>query len=385
MARDQIIEEPTIVHPLLRIVDENQKLTIDQRSVIAGFGVDVLVNHGTEDKALFEDAITLVVDFLLRVSANPKLIEPQSRVHAARGRRARRHGRRSRRRRRVSRQHEEDARGAERLRRAGRGGGRRRLAATSRLFMRCVLGLGAGRGSCCVRQWSVPRPQTRSTAWMPTTSRSGTARPGCPARARSFGSLNVGTSTAVVGDVEVRVAGRQPLAVEDTAARGIGSARRAAARRRRSVMRSSRAQVLAQRLVVLVVGVGLLRPATTVRSVDEAREVVDVAVRVVAGDAVARARAPCATPRYSREHALELLARRGPGLRAWTSLEQALLGRQQRAPPLTSMAPPSSTTRATRLPSTRGRLPLPQARAAAAMPSLTRVVAACGSGTSPSR
>ena len=81
MARDQIIDEPTIVHPLLRIVDENPKLTIDQRSVIAGFGVDVLVNHGTEDKALFEDAITLVVDFLLRVSANPKLIEPQSRVH----------------------------------------------------------------------------------------------------------------------------------------------------------------------------------------------------------------------------------------------------------------------------------------------------------------
>jgi hypothetical protein len=81
MARDQVIEEPTVVHPLLRIVDENQKLTIDQRSVIAGFGVDVLVNHGTEDKALFEDALTLVVDFLLRVSANPKLIEPQSRVH----------------------------------------------------------------------------------------------------------------------------------------------------------------------------------------------------------------------------------------------------------------------------------------------------------------
>ena len=24
MARDQVIEEPTVVHPLLRIVDENQ-------------------------------------------------------------------------------------------------------------------------------------------------------------------------------------------------------------------------------------------------------------------------------------------------------------------------------------------------------------------------
>jgi hypothetical protein len=80
-ARDQVIEEPSIVHPLLKIVDENRKLTIDQRSVIAGFGADVLVNHGTEDEAQFEAAIALVIDFLLRVSADPKLIEPQSRVH----------------------------------------------------------------------------------------------------------------------------------------------------------------------------------------------------------------------------------------------------------------------------------------------------------------
>jgi hypothetical protein len=79
--RDQVIDEPSIVHPLLRIVDANDELTVDQRSVIASFGVDVLVNHGTEDEALFEAAIALVIDFLLRLSANPKLIEPQSRVH----------------------------------------------------------------------------------------------------------------------------------------------------------------------------------------------------------------------------------------------------------------------------------------------------------------
>jgi hypothetical protein len=81
MARDQVIDEPSIVYPLLRIVDEDQTLTIDQRSVIAGFGADVLVNHGTEDEALFEAAIALVIDFLLRLAADPKLIEPQSRVH----------------------------------------------------------------------------------------------------------------------------------------------------------------------------------------------------------------------------------------------------------------------------------------------------------------
>jgi|SRR4051812_32803176 hypothetical protein len=81
MARDQVIDEPSIVYPLLRIVDESQTLTIDQRSVIAAFGADVLVNHGTEDEPLFEAAIALVIDFLLRLAADPKLVEPQSRVH----------------------------------------------------------------------------------------------------------------------------------------------------------------------------------------------------------------------------------------------------------------------------------------------------------------
>ena len=81
MAREAVIEEPTIVHPLLRMVDGNDELTIDQRGVIAGIGTDVLVNHGTEDKALFDAAIALVIDFLLRTAADPKLIEPAGRVH----------------------------------------------------------------------------------------------------------------------------------------------------------------------------------------------------------------------------------------------------------------------------------------------------------------
>jgi hypothetical protein len=81
MARDAVIDEPTIVYPLLRMVDENDELTIDQRAVIAGIGTDVLVNHGTEDKPLFDAAIALVIDFLLRAAADPKLIEPAGRVH----------------------------------------------------------------------------------------------------------------------------------------------------------------------------------------------------------------------------------------------------------------------------------------------------------------
>lgn len=51
-------------------------------------------------------------------------------------------------------------------------------------------------GSCCERQWSVPSPQTRSTAWMPTTGRSRNSSARMPSATRSLGSLKVGTSTA---------------------------------------------------------------------------------------------------------------------------------------------------------------------------------------------
>ncbi len=70
-------------------------------------------------------------------------------------------------------------------------------------------------GSCCVRQCSVPRPQTRSTAWMPTTSRSGNSSARMPSAPRSRGIVERRHQHEAVGDVEVGVAGRQPLAVED--------------------------------------------------------------------------------------------------------------------------------------------------------------------------
>lgn len=53
-------------------------------------------------------------------------------------------------------------------------------------------------GSCCERQWSEPSPSTRSTAWMPTTSRSGNSSARIPRAWRSAGSLNVGTRTAAL-------------------------------------------------------------------------------------------------------------------------------------------------------------------------------------------
>ncbi len=55
----------------------------------------------------------------------------------------------------------------------------------------------AGAAGCCwLRQWSVPSPQTRSRAWMPTTGRSRTSSARIPSATRSRGSLKVGTSRA---------------------------------------------------------------------------------------------------------------------------------------------------------------------------------------------
>ena len=53
-------------------------------------------------------------------------------------------------------------------------------------------------GCCWVRQWTEPRPRTRSTAWMPITGRSLKSSASVPSATRSFASLNVGTSTAAL-------------------------------------------------------------------------------------------------------------------------------------------------------------------------------------------
>src|SRR6266852_243121 len=52
-------------------------------------------------------------------------------------------------------------------------------------------------GCCCVMQWSVPSPSTRSLEAIPITSRSGNKPASVSSAMRSFGSLNVGTSTSL--------------------------------------------------------------------------------------------------------------------------------------------------------------------------------------------
>ncbi len=53
-------------------------------------------------------------------------------------------------------------------------------------------------GCCWVRQCREPKPQTKSTAWMPTTGRSRKSSPRMPSATRSLGSLKVGTMTAAL-------------------------------------------------------------------------------------------------------------------------------------------------------------------------------------------
>lgn len=50
-------------------------------------------------------------------------------------------------------------------------------------------------GCCCDKQCSVPRPQTRSTPWMPMTFRFGKSSASLFRAMRSLGPLNVGTRT----------------------------------------------------------------------------------------------------------------------------------------------------------------------------------------------
>lgn len=78
----------------------------------------------------------------------------------------------------------------------------------SRRVLEALNSLGCGRlrsprvaqsqsaGCCCVKQWSVPKPHTKSTAWIPTTGRPRNSSPRIPSATRSCGSLNVGTRTA---------------------------------------------------------------------------------------------------------------------------------------------------------------------------------------------
>ena len=130
-----------------------------------------------------------------------------------------------------------------------------------------------------------------------------------------------------VADVEVQIAGRQPRAVEVQGPRH-RHRHHAQGAPAPAAHRGQAAEVVGQRRVVVVARVGLDRRRDRVRT-HEPGHVVDVAVRVVAGDAPAQPQDPLdAQPLPQR--AFEVAARQA-GVARLPAAQQALLGGQQQA------------------------------------------------------
>ena len=182
-------------------------------------------------------------------------------------------------------------------------------------------------GTCCVRQCSVPRPTTSTRQSIGTTRRPGKQsredrrtprrRPGSrtPARARRRSRCRSSRSSPA-GAGSSRYSGS-----------GIGSSMTVerAGRRRRSV--SSRRRFAASGAWFGSARFGSTT-VTTVSRRDEAREVVDVAVGVVALDAVAEPE-DLARRRSVSRSTRSMSAR--VSVRVAVRVQQALLGREQRA------------------------------------------------------
>ena len=182
-------------------------------------------------------------------------------------------------------------------------------------------------------QCSAPRPQIRSVQLMPTTSRSGNSFASVFSADAIVRVVERRHQHQPVGDVEVGVAGRAAAGRRSTSGRGIGSFTTFKPAARRIARFSAR--------LVVRVGDRLRRSDHRLR-LHEARQVVDVAVRVVAGDAVASARSP-ARRRGNRASARSISSRLSPGLRACTGLSRHSSVVSSSPSPLTSMLPPSST------------------------------------------
>ena len=203
--------------------------------------------------------------------------------------------------------------------------------------LRCASARAAG--SCCVRQWSVPRPQTRSTAWMPTTWRDGMRRASVSSAIAIVRVVERRHEHDAVGDVEVGVARRQPLAVHH---------HRPRERERDDAQWSTAGQLEPAKVVhrPLVVVVGRIRFDSEHHRllVHEARDVVHVPVRVVAHAAFAEPDRPVDAQPLG-EDTLVVLRVESPGLRTCTSLSSHSSVTSSRPAPLTSMPPPSRTIR----------------------------------------
>ena len=187
----------------------------------------------------------------------------------------------------------------------------------------------AAAGCCWVTQWNAPRPQTRSTALMPTTVRPGNSARSVASALRVARAAEHRHQHGGVADVEVRVRRRQALPsyvdrlgigrVTMRSAPSVGVAHRAQAIG--SCPRSG-AWFASSRVV--------LDDRHHRRRRDEAGEVVDVAVGVVADDAVAEPEHP---PRAEvvAQRLLDLAARASCGLRFGLSRHASVVSSVPRA------------------------------------------------------
>ena len=190
---------------------------------------------------------------------------------------------------------------------------------------------------------------------MPTTSRVGKQRGDDVEGVAVVGVVEGGDEDERVGDVEVGVAGGQALAFEEDG-RGHGEfddleglAFVGAVRLRKA---AEAVEVLGEREVVLVGGVGLDAGEDGVFG-DEAGDVVDVAVGVVAGAAAVEPEG-LVDAEVVVEGALRAAREPTPGLRCWISESRHSSVVSRMPAPLVSMEPPSRTMRCG-LPRRRGR------------------------------
>ena len=193
-------------------------------------------------------------------------------------------------------------------------------------------------GHCCVTQWKAPRPQTRSVQSMPTMSRSGKSRlqrrRGLLVARRVVGRQQ----HEPVGDVEVGVAGRQPLALVLQGPRH----RQRDDPERPTVLVGHPAeplQVGLERLVVFVRRIGL-DGGHHGPLVHEPGQIVHVAVGVVARDPVAQPE-DLGDAEIVAQVALDRRRGRAAGLRLGLSRQASVVSSVPR--PLTSIEPPSMT------------------------------------------
>jgi hypothetical protein len=196
------------------------------------------------------------------------------------------------------------------------------------------LGIRFAAGCCCEMQWRVPRPQRVPSNLLGRPRARESSRRAFPAARRRAGAGGRRHKDGAVDDEEVRVARGQPESSRSTGA-GIGSSTMRTGRPR-ACAGAQALEVLPQRAVVRSRRLG--STAVTMPSAEEPAEVVDVAVRVVAGS-----RRPAKDRAHAEEVAQVALdpGPREPRIAVRLRRHASVVRRRPR--PLTSIEPPSST------------------------------------------